>query len=65
MNQTVAAGGRVEPHYRIAVAAGMVGLSRATIFRLIRDGRIGVKRIGPRVTLIPESELRKLLDGQS
>lgn len=44
----------------VLVAAEMIGVSRATLYRLIADGRIKVRKVGKR-TLILVSEIHAFL----
>jgi excisionase family DNA binding protein len=45
----------------IIVAAKTLGLSRTTIYSLIRDGRLEVVKLGRR-TLVKVDSIRRLLD---
>ncbi|GGG34042.1 hypothetical protein GCM10010964_22480 [Caldovatus sediminis] len=48
--------------YRVRAAERVSGLSRATLYRLARAGKLRLVRVG-RATLIPAEALRALLDG--
>lgn len=54
---------RTDRGYRPAKAAEILGVSRATLWRWARDGRLSAKKIGPRTTIFLESEVRALLAG--
>lgn len=65
MSTSVPDAERVEPHYRVNAAAEIAGVSRSTVFRLIREGKLKSKRLSARLTLIPKSALQQLLDDPS
>jgi excisionase family DNA binding protein len=46
--------------YSVGEVAGMLGVSRGTVYRHVKDGEIGTVRIGNRI-VIPAAALRKLL----
>lgn len=56
---------QIERHFRINVVADLAGVSRSTVIRRIADGTISVVRLGARITLVPESEVAKLLGRSS
>jgi excisionase family DNA binding protein len=49
---------------RIEEAAHALGCGRTTVFKLIREGRLRVVKLGTR-TIIPRSEVARLLTGDS
>lgn len=55
----------VERHFRVKRACEIADISRATLFRRIADGSIKVRKLSARMTLVPESELRKLLQADA
>src|SRR5436305_8277869 len=48
-------------YYNIAQAAALLGVSRVTIWRWIRDGRLPATRLGHRTTRIRRADLRHML----
>lgn len=52
---------RTDRGYRPAKAAEILGISRATLWRWARDGRLSAKKIGPRTTIFLESDIRAML----
>jgi excisionase family DNA binding protein len=46
--------------YKMGEAAKVTGLSRTTLWRALRDGRIKAVEIRPGLLRIPESELRRI-----
>ena len=61
MGPTATTQDRTDRGYRPAKAAEILGISRATLWRWARDGRLSAKKIGPRTTIFLESEVRRLL----
>jgi PAS domain S-box-containing protein/excisionase family DNA binding protein len=51
----------VRPWYSITEAAALLGVSRVTVWRWIRDGRLPVARLGHRTTQIAGGDLERLL----
>ncbi len=49
---------------RIEEAAHALGCGRTTVFKLIRDGRLRVVKLGTR-TVIPRSEIERLFNDRS
>lgn len=47
--------------YSIDRAAGIIGVSKATLYRMMRDGEIKVSRVRGR-TLVPRTSLVKVLE---
>jgi len=54
-----ATGGR--DYYSIAQAAELLGVSRVSIWRWIRDGHLPASRVGPRTTRIKRADLERLM----
>lgn len=50
--------------FSIAEAVAATSLSRITLWRLAREGRLKTCKVGAR-TLIPADALRKLLEGEA
>ena len=48
--------------YTIEEAIQMLGLSRATVYKLVKEGKIPALRIGRRL-VIPKAAFEKMLDG--
>ncbi len=48
--------------YRPKDAATVLGVSRSTIYEMIAEGQIAAKKFGA-ATVIPHSELERVLDG--
>jgi excisionase family DNA binding protein len=55
------AAGRPRSEYNISQAAALLGVSRVTIWRWIRAGRLPVARLGHRTTRIKREDLERLL----
>src|SRR5579864_5234138 len=51
-------------YYSIAQAAALLGVSRVSIWRWIRDGRLPAARLGHRTTRITRADLEHLLTRQ-
>jgi len=49
--------------YSIIETARLLGVSRALVYGLLRDGRLRSVAIGPRRRVIPAASLAELLDG--
>src|SRR5438105_1212619 len=49
------------PYYNIAQAAARLGVSRVSLWRWIRDGRLPVARLGHRTIRIRAEDLERLL----
>jgi excisionase family DNA binding protein len=49
-------------YYNISQTAALLGVSRVTVSRWIRDGRLPVLRLGHRTTRIARSDLMRVLD---
>lgn len=49
---------------RIEEAAHALGCGRTTVFKLIREGRLRVVKLGTR-TIVPRSEVARLLTGET
>jgi excisionase family DNA binding protein len=52
----------IERQFRVSEAAEILGLREATLRKWILLRRIGYRKVGGAVR-VPESEIRKLLDG--
>ena len=59
--QSLAASAGAGSYYSIAEAAGRLGVSRVTIWRWIRDGRLPAARLGHRTTRINQRDLDRIL----
>lgn len=63
MKQETSPAGRGQPlAYSVTDACRISSLGRTSIFKLIKDGRLRVRRIGSR-TLILADSLRELIEG--
>jgi len=51
--------------YRIGQAAEVLGLSRCTVWRCVKEGRIGTVEIRRGAMRIPEAELQRFVAGRA
>lgn len=54
---------KIQKHYRINEAAGLLGLSRSTIYLYIQEGRLKAVKYGKRALGIPADSLREFMQG--
>lgn len=50
---------------RPVVAAGLLSVSRAMIYQMLKEGRLPAVRVGDRAIRIPVSALKRLAAGES
>jgi excisionase family DNA binding protein len=53
----------VQRHYRILEAAELLGISKWTVYRLVKEGRLTLVKVGKRASGIPADSLRGLMKG--
>lgn len=49
-------------NYRVQHVAERLGVSRATIWNYIKQGRLISKKLSPRVTIVESKELQRFMD---
>jgi excisionase family DNA binding protein len=55
----------VQRHYRILEAAELLGISKWTVYRLVKEGRLTLVKVGKRASGIPADSLRNLMRGDA
>lgn len=56
---------QVEQQYRLKKTSVLLSVSLVTLHRWIASGKIKSTLLGPKIRVIPESEIRRLLAGTS
>jgi excisionase family DNA binding protein len=54
-----------ERHYKTSEVAKILGVDRRTIWRWIKEGKIKGIKLPGKLYVIPESEVKRILEGRS
>lgn len=55
----------IQQHYRVDKVAELCGVSRWTVYRWAKEGRIKLIKYGPRAMGVPADSLRDLMKGET
>lgn len=54
----------IQRHYRVDEVAALLGVSKWTVYRLVKAGRLKMIEVGKRAKGVPADSLRDLMKGE-
>lgn len=54
----------IQRHYRVDEVAALLGVSKWTVYRLVKAGRLKMIEVGKRAKGVPAESLRDLMKGE-